>query len=423
MQTNRVARWLALLAVASTAAGLTGGGAVAASSPTAPAHGLYLTGEAQFSSAEPLSTYVVSYQEKQEHLITVTPSAAHPGDGVVTVYSRSTVAKRPWGAFVNPTLIVGLTSAHIDTYTDASGGTVEIVITTCDGVYEANNHAALVNVQPTTSCTTGPVPTASTETLSGFIPTPTSDESEFALGVLVPDQTTPGTWDLLDSTDGGSPVLATLPTADHFVPATLATTAADHELQYAPTVIGYGINSVGNEGIFETRLTWKNAMPVWTAPKEIATLDKKNADYTIESAVQSLHTYVGLYLPPGTIASQSHTLFLDRGPTLNADGSGTQTWSGAQAIANTTLRDSILILTLSQDLDGETPNNGRLHATYRRSISNPTSARTTKSGVMTTHLANNSWATPRFLSHWYKDQPIAASIDSTNTLHVEYQRH
>jgi hypothetical protein len=371
---------------------------------------LYVTGEASVSATAKPSAYVVDGSNR-EHLVTLTANGFYPGKDTVVYRTRHLGAKN-WTVNAAPTLVKSAGSPRVEESVSPSGD-VEVVVYACDGVYAASASSSAVRLPEFTtvasenncaSATTAPSPS-----LRLSMVTYNPHDGAYELGVLVPDQGTSGTWDLFEGNPGGNFVdEGSIPGADSFVPTQLVTTSVTYP-DYA-TLVGYGVDSSGDQGVFLTKLTWPDVTkpPAWSDPKEITTLGEAHADFTIESMTSyNGTTDIALYAPAGSFPGQGHTLFVDEGDTSGQ-------WSGAVALSHTTLHDKNLILARR--------GSGTLHATFQRSISSSQAAKTKRSGIMKEALLGGNWTTPTFMTHWFKDTPLQASLDTSDRLHVEYLR-
>jgi hypothetical protein len=410
-------RVTALATIAATGALLLSAGPVSATSAKAarPKPGLYVTGEAAVSSTAHPTAYVVDTHNR-EHLVTLTPNAIHTGDDTVVYRTRPLGAKH-WTVHDAPTLINGTGSPRVEELVDPSSGNIEVVVYTCDGVYAAEAHSSAGRLPEFTTVTTEDGCATASAAPSPFLVQAgvIGDPNDYTdvLGILVPDQTTTGTWDLFEGTPGSTfSDVSALPTADSFVPTQIVT--AFNYSRYA-SVVGYGVDSSGDEGVFLSKLTWSwnssagQYEPAWSNPTEVATLGATDSDFVIESMTDYAGTIdVALYAAPGSFAGQKHTLFIQEG-----DKSGQ--WSGAIALQHTTLHDKNLIIVRNLDT-------GTMHATFQRAITSSKTAKTANSGVMKEYHRKGNWSTPAFMTHWFKDQPLQASLDTNDKLHVEYLR-
>jgi hypothetical protein len=289
------------------------------------------------------------------------------------------------------------------------------VVYACNGIYAATATPAasrlpeFTQVQSADTCSSG---AASSSAYRHHSTVFDDENSGVTLGILAPDPGTQGTWDLMEGNPGGSFTnLLSLPATDGFDP-TQVTSSPDYSDALA--VAGYGVDSSGNKGIFETSLSWtydstsEQEIPSWTDLKEVATLGDAHTDYVIDSLAEyDGTTDIGLYKAPDTSAGQKHTLYIDEGDTNNQ-------WSAPIALDHTTINDRDLLLLRN-------PQTGTLHATWERTIGSPKSARTAKSGIMQSRL-HSDWWKPTFLTHWYRDKPLQAGLDTDGNIHVEYQQ-
>jgi hypothetical protein len=377
-----------------------------------PTSGLYVTGESAVTTTAKPSAYLVDHGNR-EHLVTLTANANYPGKDTVAYRTRQLGAKH-WTVHSAPTLISATGSPRVEESISPDNGDIEVVVYACDGVYAADAHPSAGRLPEFTTVVSEDNCGSATTTPSADVHMTTVTYNEHdgtdELGVLVPDQGTSGTWDLFEGNPGSTFTdLGPLPTADSFVPAQLVPST---RIVQDATLVGYGVDRSGDEGVFLTTLSWTyNAgwTAVWSDPKEITTLGKTDADYTIESVTAYDPTIdIALYAAPGSFPGQKHTLFVDE-----SESNGQ--WSGPIALQHTSLHDKNLILVRNLDT-------GTLHATFQRAITSSKIAKTTKSGIMKEYHLKGNWSTPTFMTHWFKDMPLQASLDTNDKIHVEYLR-
>jgi hypothetical protein len=378
-----------------------------------PKPGLFVSGETKVTTAVRASAYLLDPVD-HEHFVTLVPNATHPGKDSVEYYTRALGAKH-WTVHAAPTLINSAGSPRLEEDVEWNTDGVDVVVYACDGTYAATASATASRlpeftlVQSANTCSSGATASSAYRHLSTVF---NDENTGVRLGVLVPDSTVSHTWDLLEGNPGGTFTnLLSLPTTNSFVPTQLAASA-----NYSGdlSVVGYGVDGSGDKGVFATRLTWtynstlQQQVPSWTNLKEIATLGDTDSDYVIDSLAEyNGTTDVGLYKAPGTTPGQKHTLFIDEGDTSNQ-------WSAPIALAHATINDRDLLV-------ARNPRTGTLHATWERTITTSKSAKTVKSGIMQQRL-HADWTKALFLTHWYRDTPLQASLDTHGNIHVEYRQ-
>jgi hypothetical protein len=373
-----------------------------------PKSGLFVAGEPRLTSSTKSSAYAVDSSNYEHFVQFKAGSSATTGK---IVYKSRKLGAKTWVTHNAPGNFATSGQPRLEIVNDNNRLDLDVVAFTCGGVYAVSlSHsttrlAQFTKVSAVSDCARTSRPT---QLVASFY---NANISSGYLNIVVPDATTPGQWDLVAGAPGKPfTKIATVPTDDSFVPTQLV-----GYYYNGGTVVGQGVDSSGNKGVFASTIGFKyddsvqSEVVTWTDLTEIATLNSPTKNYTIaQSTTHDRTTDVGLYLPAGTRKGQKHTLFVD-----TQDSSGQ--WSGPISIDGTTLHDRGLILSTSQTT-------GKLRATWLRVNAKNATTKRSSSGIMTSRLLSAGWTKAAFETHWYKDTPLSTTYDRKGVPHFFYRQ-
>jgi hypothetical protein len=351
----------------------------------------------------------------REQLVTIQRSSTHPGKDAIFYSWHRAGAKGPWSKQRVPILVsaAGLPEAQMSLI---GAHRIGVVIQACNGTFAAivtSSTRRLPKLTTVTSYNFCSLYAQHGTEDQFFVPTQVSapfqdladgGREELAIAAYDPDATgvfamrSDGSVSTIDGPDFG---------LEELIPDGSGLTA-----------IGYGIYNFDEDNpkaVVASRMTWvydqttNTHVAQWSTPADIADLGNASR-FLIDSATSYHGTIdVGLYDDPRNDSGYTHTLF-----TLERDPQGQ--WSALKPIPHSGSSDNYLIVVRNQATGG-------LHAAFLHSIASPPSARTAKSGIIKIRQnpSGTKWLPRTFATHWYKDLPLMASVNSDGRMYIEYQ--